>query len=128
MSYGYSCISVFIGGVDKIYASLSNTVFSNKCPNCGIGNLYKKGLQVNDNCESCDLLLKDHDCGDGPAVFGIFILGFIIIPLAIVIDVKFSPPYLFHIIVWPFIVLFSTFFLLRKIKSYFIYKKFIHHH
>lgn len=128
MLYGSSFISVFIGGVHKIYSSLSNTVLSSKCPSCGQGNLYKKGLQVNDNCNKCNLLLKNHDCGDGPAVFGIFILGFIIIPLAIYIDFNFNPPYLFHIIVWPFIVLFSTFFLLRKIKSYFIYKKFIHHH
>ena len=42
--------------------------------------------------------LLNHDCGDGPSVFAIFILGFSIIPLAIFIEFNFQPPYLFHII------------------------------
>jgi uncharacterized protein (DUF983 family) len=108
-------------------SSLFNTIINSKCPQCGKGSLYSTGLNVNDKCSDCGLNLMNHDCGDGPAVFSIFILGFSIIPLAILIDFSYSPPYLFHIIIWPLIILFSSVYLIKKIKSFFIFKKYQHH-
>ena len=92
-----------------------------------MGDLYSSGLTVNNSCKDCQLDLLNHDCGDGPSVFAIFILGFSIIPLAIFIEFNFQPPYLFHILLWPLIILFSSIFIIKKIKSFFIFKKYQHH-
>jgi uncharacterized protein (DUF983 family) len=92
-----------------------------------MGDLYSSGLTVNNSCKDCQLDLLNHDCGDGPSVFAIFILGFSIIPLAMFIEVNFHPPYLFHIILWPLIILSSSIFIIKKIKSFFIFKKYQHH-
>jgi len=63
------------------------------CPRCGRGRLFSGFLEVVDRCSVCGLPLKANDSGDGPAVFLIFILGFIAVPLAFWIDVAFDVPY-----------------------------------
>ena len=82
---------------------------------------------MNNACDFCMLDLINHDCGDGPSVFAIFFLGFSIIPLAIFIEFNYHPPYLFHIIIWPLVILSSSIYIIKIIKSFFIFKKYIHH-
>ena len=38
---------------------------------CGQGRLYVGFLKVAEACSRCGTGLRDHDAGDGPAVFGI---------------------------------------------------------
>ena len=57
------------------------------------------------------------DAGDGPAVFGILIVGAIVAGLALWVEVTFSPPYWVHAVLWvPLIVILSLGFL-RLSKS-----------
>ncbi len=55
-----------------------------KCPRCGRGPLFKTFLGLNDICVVCGLDLSKADAGDGPAVFVIFIAGFVAVALAFV--------------------------------------------
>jgi len=48
-----------------------------RCPNCGKGPLFAGFLAVTPNCPICSFDLAKADSGDGPAVFVIFIAGFI---------------------------------------------------
>lgn len=57
--------------------------FACKCPRCGQGALYQKFLSLRDRCPSCDLDYAQADAGDGPAVFVIFIVGFLAVTIAI---------------------------------------------
>jgi uncharacterized protein (DUF983 family) len=99
-----------------------------KCPRCKEGDLYKPGLTVNlrDKCAVCGLDLSKNDSADGPAVFLIFILGFALVPLALLMDAWFSPPAWVHIIVWTPIALGVTLGTLRPIKAYIIALQFRH--
>ncbi len=77
--------------------------FKCKCPRCGKGDLFQKGflnLNLNESCTSCDLDLAKNDSADGPAVFLIFILGFLIVPLALLIDSLFQLPITVHLLLW----------------------------
>ena len=48
------------------------------------------------------------DAGDGPAVFGILIVGAIVAALALWVEFTFSPPYWVHAVLWiPLIVILS---------------------
>jgi uncharacterized protein (DUF983 family) len=47
------------------------------CPRCGQGRLFKNVLELRPECECCALDFKFIDTGDGPAIFVIFILGFL---------------------------------------------------
>lgn len=79
--------------------------------------MFKGLLTVTDRCPECGLVFSGHDAGDGPAVFGIFILGFGIGGLALVIEYLFEPPLWLHAVVWmPLIVVMSVV-LLRPLKG-----------
>ncbi len=53
------------------------TGLSGKCPRCGKGALFKSFLKPKDRCDACDLDYAKADSGDGPAMFMIFIGGFV---------------------------------------------------
>lgn len=55
-----------------------------KCPRCGQGALFDTYLGLKESCESCGLEYAKADPGDGPAVFVIFIVGFVAVALAFV--------------------------------------------
>ena len=62
--------------------SMTHTALRCTCPRCGQGPLFDGFLTVASECRDCGLSLTEHDTGDGPAVFLIFILGGIAVPLA----------------------------------------------
>ena len=75
-----------------------------KCPRCGLGALFDGYLTVAARCEHCDLDLSKQDSGDGPAVFVIFILGIVVVPVMLIVEVKFEPPVWVHFVTWPIVV------------------------
>lgn len=58
--------------------------FSGKCPRCAQGALFKGYLGLRGGCEVCGLDYAKADSGDGPAVFVIFIVGFVAVALAFI--------------------------------------------
>ena len=96
------------------------TALKCKCPRCGQGDLFKPGflnLSLNDICSSCQLDLAKNDSADGPAVFLIFVLGFLIVPLALLTDSIFHLPVFVHLLLWTPICLAIILGLLRPIKA-----------
>ena len=59
------------------------------CPRCGKGRLYNGLLTVSDTCSVCGLDLSPHDTGDGASVFVIFLLGGLVVPLALKVRGRF---------------------------------------
>ncbi len=100
-----------------------------RCPRCREGDLYTPGLMsatIRDTCPSCGLDFKKSDSADGPAVFLIFILGFALVPLALIVDTAFSLPLWLHGIIWGVIALGLTIGMLRPIKAYIIALQYKH--
>ncbi|MDX1401526.1 MAG: DUF983 domain-containing protein [Kiloniellales bacterium] len=88
-----------------------------KCPRCGRGALFSGVLKVNDACTACGLDLTKQDAGDGPAVFVIFILGALVVPLVLWVEFSFEPAFWLHLILWPPIILVSALAMLRPLKG-----------
>ena len=88
-----------------------------RCPRCGKGALFKSYLQVAPSCTVCGLSFSGHDAGDGPAVFGIFILGFVVTGLAIWVEYALSPPLWVHAVVWTTVTVLGAVGLLRPLKG-----------
>lgn len=102
-----------------------------RCPRCGRGALFNGLLTVRPVCEVCELDLSAHDTGDGPAVFVIFLLGAIVVPLALLLETWLSPPIWVHLVVWLPVVLVLAVVLLRPIKAILValhYKNFKGHY
>lgn len=88
-----------------------------RCPRCGKGPLLKGILNVAERCTECDLDLSAHDSGDGPAVFVIFILGIVVVPLALWLETAFTPPTWVHLIIWPPTIIVLAILMLRPMKA-----------
>ena len=99
-----------------------------KCPQCKKGDIYKSSLSLTlrDTCNECGLDLSKNDSADGPAVFLIFILGFLLVPIALTLDASFTIPLWAHACIWTFAALGLTLGLLRPLKAYIIALQFKH--
>lgn len=88
-----------------------------RCPHCGEGDLFTGYLTPVSRCESCgaDLGFAAHT--EGPAVFIILIVGFVIIGAAAIVEGLFHPPPFVHLLLWlPGVVILSLS-LLRPFKA-----------
>ena len=87
------------------------------CPRCGNGRLFDGFLTIKPACSACGLDYGFADAGDGPAVFVMLIVGFLVVGLALWFDQRFAPPVWVHVMLWlPFTVIVSLV-LLRKLKG-----------
>lgn len=88
-----------------------------RCPACGQGKLFKGFIGLQPSCSSCGLDYDFADAGDGPAIFIMFIVGFLIVAAAIYTEITYRPPYWVHGVLWgPGVVLLSAL-LLRPFKG-----------
>lgn len=88
------------------------------CPRCGKGRLFAGYLTVVEHCPVCGLELARHDSGDGPAVFLIFIISFLVVPPALWVSMAVDWPLWLHTLVWGALVLGLALGMLRPAKAY----------
>ena len=70
------------------------------CPRCGEGKLFNGFLALGDECGNCGLKYDFADSADGPAVFIMFIVGFIVVGLAMWVEFTYEPPIWLHLVMW----------------------------
>ena len=97
-----------------------------KCPRCGRGRLYAGFLNLRTNCEACGLDYAFIDSGDGPAVFIIMIAGAIVVGCALIVEIKYQPPFWLHAVLWLPLILATTLLPLRSMKSLLIALQYHH--
>lgn len=91
-----------------------------KCPCCGKGGIYASLLAVKDKCVVCNFSLKEHDAGDGPAFFAMFIVGIVVTVLAVMVDFLFNMSIWLHMLIWTPIIILMSIYLLKVMKSFLI--------
>ena len=88
-----------------------------RCPRCGEGALFDGLRSVKPKCGVCGLDNAFADAGDGPAVFVIMIIGFLVVGLALWLEVNYSPALWVHLILWIPLSTVLTLVLLRMAKG-----------
>jgi uncharacterized protein (DUF983 family) len=104
----------------------SATGMRGRCPRCGEGRLFDGFLGIQPRCQNCGLDFSFADSGDGPAVFIMMIVGFIVVGLALVVEFTFAPPYWVHVVLWVPLVLGLSIGLLRPLKGFLIAQQYKH--
>jgi uncharacterized protein (DUF983 family) len=110
-----------MAGVNPVLAGLAC-----RCPNCGEGPLFKGFITVADRCEACGFDLKKADSGDGPAVFVILIVGFLVCFGMLFTEIAFHPPIWVHLVLWLPLTVILCLVLLRPFKGVLIALQFHH--
>jgi uncharacterized protein (DUF983 family) len=88
-----------------------------RCPRCGEGRLFDGFISLDQSCSSCDLDYDFADSGDGPAVFIMLIVGFLVVGLAIYTEINYRPDYWVHAVLWLPSILILSAGLLRPLKG-----------
>jgi len=88
-----------------------------RCPRCGEGPLFTGFLKTSRRCESCGLDLSFAEGTEGPAVFIILIVGFIVVGAAAIVEGLFHPPPFVHLLLWLPTVVILSLALMRPLKA-----------
>jgi uncharacterized protein (DUF983 family) len=97
-----------------------------RCPRCGRGKLFAGFLTLRPRCEACGLDYAFIDTGDGPAIFIIMLSGAIVVACALIVEVKYQPPFWLHAMLWLPLILATTLLPLRSMKALLIALQFHH--
>lgn len=88
-----------------------------RCPRCGEGRLFSGLLTVRGFCSACGLNYDFNDAGDGPTVFIIMGLGFLVLGGALFVELSYQPAVWVHIVTWPLVTLALGIPALRMLKG-----------
>ncbi len=79
--------------------------------------MFRAFLKVADRCGHCGEALHHQRADDAPAYFVIAIVGHIVVPLALALEIAMSPPYLVQFLIWVPVTLIASLVLLQPIKG-----------
>ena len=77
-------------------------------------------------CDACGLDYSFADAGDGPAVFIMFLAGFIVVGSALIVEALYHPPYWVHAALWLPLIAIVTLGPLRPMKGLMIALQYHH--
>lgn len=91
--------------------------FFGRCPDCGRGHIFRAFLKVADRCPDCGTELHHHRADDAPPYFVILIVGHVIVPLVLTLEVALRPPLWVHMALWIPLTLALAMLLLPRVKG-----------
>jgi uncharacterized protein (DUF983 family) len=91
--------------------------FRGRCPRCGEGKLFRAFLKVDNKCPVCGLDFTPHRADDLPAYLVIIIVGHVMVPLALWIEINYSPPVVLQLAIYLPATLLASLLLLQPVKG-----------
>lgn len=88
-----------------------------RCPACGEGRLFRAFMKVADACPACGEPLLHHRADDFPAYLVIIVVGHLVVPLVLWVEVAFAPAYWLHGLIWGPLVVGLSLALLQPVKG-----------
>jgi uncharacterized protein (DUF983 family) len=91
--------------------------FLGRCPACGEGHLFRAFVKVADHCEACGEAFRHHRADDFPAYLVIVLVGHIVVPMSMWVEIAYTPSYWVHALLWAPLVVAMSLGLLQPIKG-----------
>ena len=91
--------------------------FRGRCPRCGEGKLFRAFLKVDNNCSVCGLDFTPHRADDLPAYLVIVIVGHLVVPVALSIEINYAPPVWLSLTAYLSFTLIASLALLQPVKG-----------
>ncbi len=86
--------------LEKGQSGLIQAALFGECPVCGSRTLFAGWLRFAGACRACGHDFTRYNVGDGPAALLILVIGALVCAMALVLQVKASPPFWLHIVLW----------------------------
>jgi len=91
--------------------------FRGRCPHCGEGRIFRAYLKVRDRCDACGEELFHHRADDFPAYLVIVIVGHIVVPMILFVEVAYAPAYWVEMAIWMPVTIGLSLGLLQPVKG-----------
>ncbi len=88
-----------------------------RCPSCGVGKIWSSYLKARPQCRHCEMALHHHRADDAPPYFTIMIVGHVLIPIVVWVEIVLQPSYWLHALIWFPAALAMTFVLMPLVKG-----------
>lgn len=88
-----------------------------RCPACGVGRLFRGYLKPQPHCPRCGEDLLQYRADDAPAYFTILIVGHIVVPAMLMLEIAYHPSTALHLLLWIPLTLSLAILLLPRIKG-----------
>jgi uncharacterized protein (DUF983 family) len=88
-----------------------------RCPHCGKGRLWTGYLKVRTECQHCHTEFHHHRADDAPPYFTIMIVGHVLIPIVVLVEIAYRPDYWLHAAIWLPLALLMTFAIMPVVKG-----------
>lgn len=89
----------------------------NRCMNCGKGKIFDAFLKVRYACEECGEEFHHHRADDAPPYFTITIVGHIVVPALLAVEVLWRPALWIHMSIWPLLTVVLALALMQPVKG-----------
>ena len=90
---------------------------SGLCPHCGSGALFSSYLEVVKSCSHCGEELYHHRADEAPPYFTMFLIGHVVLPLALIAEHLWHPTILVHLSLWVPLAIILTVMILPNVKG-----------
>lgn len=88
-----------------------------RCPVCNSAPLFRKFLKPVDHCVACGQDWTNQQADDFPAYIVIFIVGHLLVPLVVSINMRFEPPLMVQMIGWPLVTILLSMLMIQPVKG-----------
>ncbi|WP_184474902.1 DUF983 domain-containing protein [Rhizorhapis suberifaciens] len=86
---------------DRPFLPLLRRALRGRCPSCGKAPLFRRFLKAVEHCKNCGQRWDGHQADDFPAYLVILLLGHLIVPIVVEVNMMFSPPIHVQMLFWP---------------------------
>lgn len=88
-----------------------------RCPACGEGRLFARFLKPAQSCAHCGQAFDGHRADDFPSYIVILLLGHIIVPTMIEVNIAFAIPVMWQAAIWPTLALVMAIAMIQPVKG-----------
>lgn len=97
-----------------------------RCPRCGKGPLLKGFISIREACPVCGLSFEFADPADGPAFFGMCLVGVVGMGLFMWFEFAVHPPIWVHMVVTMPLLTIACLAVLRPLKGWMVSEQYFH--
>jgi uncharacterized protein (DUF983 family) len=88
-----------------------------RCPACGIGQLYGRYLKVAETCAHCGEALHHQRADDAPPYITMMIVGHVVVGSLLSVEMAYHPATWVHLVLWGPMTLLLSLWLLPRVKG-----------